>query len=77
MRKILNVNSNWEFIKNCENPESEKEIINIPHTWNAIDGQDGGNNYYRGKCLYKKLINKLELPNAGKYYLEINGANSS
>ena len=77
MRKILNVNSNWEFIKNCENPESEKEIINIPHTWNAIDGQDGGNDYYRGKCLYKKLINKLELPNAGKYYLEINGANSS
>lgn len=22
--------------------------VNLPHTWNAIDGQDGGNDYYRG-----------------------------
>jgi beta-galactosidase len=79
MRKIVNINENWQFFKatafdgareNCEN-------INLPHTWNALDGQDGGNDYYRGTCLYVKKILKSELEEGKLCYLEIRGANSS
>ena len=27
--------------------------VNLPHTWNNLDGQDGGNNYYRGIGWYR------------------------
>ncbi len=53
------------------------ERVNLPHTWNGKDGQDGGNDYFRGTCCYVKSIKKSELPEGEKYYLEINGANSS
>ena len=32
----------------------DMEAVTLPHTWNAMDGQDGGNDYYRGRCLYVK-----------------------
>ena len=48
-----------------------------PHTWNDIDGQDGGNDLYRGTAYYAKELEKIDLPKADKYYLELNGANSS
>ena len=27
--------------------------VDLPHTWNALDGQDGGDDYYRGTCTYE------------------------
>jgi beta-galactosidase len=33
--------------------DSAWQRVEIPHTWNALDGQDGGNNYYRGPCWYR------------------------
>ena len=51
--------------------------MNLPHTWNAIDGQDGGNDYYRGVCYYAKALKKHDLPEADQYYLEFCGANAS
>ena len=80
MRNIVNINEKWSFAKTAELPSSlssEWEIVNLPHTWNATDGQDGGNDYFRGTCIYAKKIIKSELPAAAKYYLEIRGANSS
>ena len=78
MRNILNLNENWLFIKDTSDVSlREGENINLPHSWNAIDGQDGGNDYFRGSCLYVKTLNKSELPEADCYYLEIRGANSS
>ena len=35
---------------------SEWVTVTLPHTWNAIDGQDGGNDYYRGTCYYYKKL---------------------
>ena len=52
-------------------------FVNLPHTWNAIDGQDGGNDYYRGTCCYVRELDREEIPEADRYYLEIQGANSS
>ena len=47
--------------------------VALPHTWNALDGQDGGADYWRGIGTYK-----ISLPNptAGtKQYIELQGAN--
>ena len=81
MRQILNLNRKWSFTKDfSEIPQTADpkwNFVNLPHSWNAIDGQDGDNDYYRGTCLYMKEIKKEDLPEAEKYYLEIKGANSS
>ena len=81
MRKIVNFNAKWAFTKQCnavpESMPNNWNWVNLPHTWNAIDGQDGGNDYYRGTCYYAKTLDKLDLPEADRYYLEIRGANSS
>ena len=73
MRSILNINSDWLFAK----PGCETEHVNLPHSWNSVDGQDGGNDYFRGTCRYTKTIAKSEIPESDRVYLEINGANSS
>jgi beta-galactosidase len=81
MREIINLNQKWAFTKEAtEVPASMPEKwywVNLPHTWNAIDGQDGGNDYYRGTCYYAKEIEKIDLPEGEQYYLEFRGANSS
>ena len=81
MRNILNLNADWRFAKNVPTFPAEKpetfEAVNLPHTWNATDGQDGGNDYFRGTCCYTKQLLKSDLPEAEKYFLEIHGANSS
>ena len=79
MRSILNFNSSWNFYKATSdiNVTEGAELVNLPHSWNAIDGQDGGNDYYRGSCVYTKSFAKNELPAEDLHYLEIRGANSS
>ena len=81
MRQILNFNTKWAFSKEAAGVPSEMPknwyFVNLPHTWNAIDGQDGENDYYRGTCYYAKELKRIDLPEAEEYYLEINGANSS
>ncbi len=47
--------------------------VALPHTWNAFDGQDGGNDYWRGIGTYE-----IDLPNptkGKKQYIEFQGAN--
>ena len=81
MRHIINLNSGWAFARDtAAAPEAypaEWEQISLPHTWNAVDGQDGGGDYFRGTCCYAKQLRKEDLPQADRYYLEIRGANSS
>ena len=80
MRQILNLNAGWVFNKQTEIPAAlpaDWEQVNLPHSWNAVDGQDGGNDYFRGTAIYAKTLTKADLPAAEKYYLEIKGANSS
>ena len=81
MRTVLNINCDWSFVKDLSQVPTvlpmNGDKVDLPHTWNAKDGQDGGNDYFRGTCCYAKSIIKSELPDAQRYYLEINGANST
>ncbi len=81
MRNTLNFMTKWAFSKEAASrPETMPENwywVNLPHTWNAIDGMDGGSDYYRGTCWYAKEIAKEDLPAGDRYYLEFEGANAS
>ena len=57
--------------------QADGENINLPHTWNAIDGQDGGNDYYRGSCWYVKELGKLEISDDDEAWLEFEGVSMS
>ena len=67
MRNTILFNDNWTFIK-----EGQAESVTLPHTWNAKDGTDGKNDYYRGTCEYKKTFARPET--AGETWLEFRGA---
>lgn len=69
-----NWNKQWLFTKD---KKTNWASIDLPHTWNGTDGQDGGNDYYRGTCYYKKILKKSELPKNKQIYIEFEGINSS
>ena len=82
MRRIVELNNTWAFSKEVNFVPSEMpsdwEMVSIPHTWNAVDGMDGGNDYHRGTCYYATVIDKVGfLPKADEYYLEFEGVNAS
>ncbi|MBQ5820806.1 MAG: glycoside hydrolase family 2 protein, partial [Clostridia bacterium] len=81
MRTIVNFNAKWAFSKQADALptaiDPKWNFVNLPHSWNAIDGQDGGNDYYRGPAYYAKTVDKMDLPQTDRYYLELQGANSS
>jgi len=72
MRNTILFNDNWIFIK-----EGKEERINLPHTWNAIDGQTGPAQYYRGVCTYKKNFDRPVMEEGQRLYIEFRGVNSS
>ncbi len=53
--------------------EGYDEPVTLPHTWNAIDGQDGGNDYYRGTCSYTRNLEKPELSDGDRAVLQFDG----
>src|SRR5699024_1626028 len=50
------------------------ESISVPHTWNAIDGQAGGE-YRRGRSTYARRIEATDAE--GRTWIEFAGVNSS
>ena len=78
MRNIIQLKNNWKFIKSAadvmEAAIAEGESISLPHTWNAIDGQDGGNDYHRGTCWYVKEFTKPDINPTDRVYIEFLGA---
>ena len=69
MRTVIDFNTDWSFVKGEEVPQS----VTLPHTWNAKDGQDGGNDYYRGTCTYTKTFAKPVLRTDEEVWLEFEG----
>ena len=76
MRNVINLNQNWKFIQQDAGlPESlpaDWNTVQLPHSWNAIDGQDGNGSYDRGRYWYAKTFETPKQPLAGgKVYVEI------
>jgi len=68
------LNQNWTFIYF----DGSETAVDIPHTWNAIDGQDGGDDYRRGTCIYKKDFSCPDFDKENqRIYLEFRGVNAS
>lgn len=74
MRKIRNLNDRWQFT----GPDGKTSEVNLPHTWNSVDGQDGGNDYWRGACTYERELDMPEFQKGTeRVYLEFQGVNAS
>lgn len=74
MRNSICLNQDWTFY----GPKGGPEKLDLPHTWNAVDGQDGGNDYWRGTCTYEKMFPMPEFdPETQAVYLEFQGVNAS
>ena len=72
MRKVININKNWNFYY-----KNEILNVNLPHTWNGIDGQDGGGDYLRNSFLYTHILEKVVFNDDELLYIEFDGVNSS
>lgn len=80
-----NINVSWQFTKDAITvaegssvlTQGNWETLDLPHTWNGEDGQDGGNDYHRGTCYYVKNMKREEFGSEPITYIEFNGANSS
>ncbi len=81
MRNIKVINAGWLFSKDAKAAPSaipaDWTALDLPYTWNGKDGQDGGNDYYRGTCWFVKSIKADELPEGEVKYLQFDGVNSS
>ena len=81
MRTVIPLTKKWAFTKQNDACPTKMPTnwnwVNLPHTWNDIDGQDGNNDYYRGVGWYAKIICRADLPQADCYFLEITGASAS
>ena len=78
MRNVMELKDNWMFVKEAENAadaaSKKGTAVSLPHTWNAVDGQDGGNDYHRGTCWYVTKFQKPELEAGSQVYVEFLGA---
>lgn len=72
MRREISLNENWLFKLSDTNVE-----VNIPHTWNAFDGQDGGDDYYRDNCRYIRKFDRPQYSSDERVYIEFEGVASS
>lgn len=72
MKTEILLNSGWQF----KMPGCEPENVDIPHTWNGIDGQDGGADYKRCACTYTKNFKKPEIEKDDRCLIVFKGVNS-
>ena len=74
MRTYTNLNAGWTFTK----PGDAPITVDVPHTWNNLDGQDGGNDYWRGTCAYERCFTVPAFnPKKQVVYLEFEGVNAT
>ncbi len=76
MRDIIHLNEGWKFVKQDVGlPEIypvDWSDVDLPHTWNAVDGHDGNGSYDRGSYWYAKRFATPAQPLAGgRVYVEI------
>lgn len=74
MREITKIMKGWEFT----GPDGTTTTLDLPHTWNARDGQDGGNDYWRGTCIYRTHFAAPQFNTAShQVWIQFDGVNAS
>ena len=77
MRHTVLLQDGWRFAKTAEIPAAFPESwqpVTLPHTWNAADGTDGGNDYWRGTACYCRRLTPPALAAGEQLWLEFEGA---
>lgn len=76
----MKINENWLFEK-----EGTQQMVTLPHTWNAVDGQRGSKeykpggqdiDYWRGECRYSRSLTLDESYADKQVYLRFDGVNT-
>ena len=81
-RLSVDLDPGWRFVRSNPSGASGKSFndsswskVSLPHTWNNLDGQDGGNNYYRGTGWYRKHITPSSSMKNKRIVVRFDGAN--
>lgn len=84
-RIVENIDDNWSFHKGDQGTKENFGVVkfndngwdkvSLPHTWNAEDGADGGNDYYKGDGWYRKVLNVPERYKGKALFLQFGAAN--
>ncbi len=71
------LNHHWNFVRMDEDDPSGNlpQIVDLPHTWNALDMLDDKEGYYRGKGIYTKTFTTSERHKGKKLFLYFEGVN--
>ncbi|MCD8022597.1 MAG: glycoside hydrolase family 2 protein [Lachnospiraceae bacterium] len=73
-RRETIIRRGWQFT----GPDGKTKVVHLPHTWNNVDGQDGGNDYFRGTCTYTVKFPTPDFdPKTESVYLEFDGVNAT
>ena len=80
-RADIILDSNWRFIR-ADAPgadatnfdDSTWTAITLPHTWNNLDGQDGGGDYHRGPAWYRTHFTVAPEFQSRHLFLKFDGA---
>jgi beta-galactosidase len=63
LRQSLDLDTSWRFFRGdvagASDPSYDDRAwaaVSVPHTWNAVDGADGGFDYYRGVGWYRRHL---------------------
>ncbi|WP_326565547.1 glycoside hydrolase family 2 TIM barrel-domain containing protein [Amycolatopsis rhabdoformis] len=82
-RGETDLDAGWRFVRadvpGAEQPgyaDSSWTRTSVPHTWNALDGQDGGGNYYRGAGWYRKHVTPAKALAGKRLWLQFDGVNT-
>ena len=80
-RQDVILDSGWRFIRQdiagAQNPsfdDSSWTGLNLPHTWNSLDGEDGNTNYYRGVGWYRTRLFLDKQYQNRRLFLKFDGA---
>jgi beta-galactosidase len=81
LRSVTSLDPAWQFnrsdVPGAQDPsfdDSAWATVDLPHTWNNLDGQDGGNNYYRGVGWYRKHYTVPDDQAGRELFLKFDGA---
>jgi len=82
-RVAIGLNPDWKFIRQdvagaeqSSFDDSAWLAVSLPHTWNNLDGEDGGNDYYRGPAWYRRHLSLPDDLGGKSLFLQFGAASS-